>query len=167
LYSYAKKRGQTFNASEQQLIDCTQPYGNRGCYGGSVINALNFVKDNGIASDTEYPYVGKNENCKRRGGNFKITDFVTVTTCANLEKGLAVMPVVVAVDASNWSTYKSGILSTCGTTLNHFALLVGLSSSSGFWRIKNNWGTSWGESGYIRLALGNTCGVCSSGAYVN
>jgi C1A family cysteine protease len=66
----------------------------------------------------------------------------------------------VAVDASKWSSYKSGIFNNCNTSLNHGVLLVGYSGT--FWKIKNSWGTSWGESGYMRLAApNNTCGICN------
>jgi len=65
----------------------------------------------------------------------------------------------VTVDASKWSSYRSGVFNTCGTSINHAVLLVGVVGGS--WKIKNSWGTSWGENGFIRLASGNTCGVCA------
>lgn len=72
-------------------------------------------------------------------------------------------PVSVVVDASKWSTYSSGIFNNCGTSVNHMVLLTGLADE--YWKCKNSWGTAWGESGYIRLARGNTCGICTLGIY--
>jgi len=70
-------------------------------------------------------------------------------------------PVTVLVDASNWFRYSSGVFNNCGTSLNHAATLVGQIQDN--WKVQNSWGTSWGEMGYIRLAKGNTCGICTSG----
>ena len=68
-----------------------------------------------------------------------------------------------ACDASNWSSYRSGVFSNCGTRLNHGITLTGI--TDGNWKIKNSWGGSWGESGFIRLAgTSNTCGVCAYAA---
>lgn len=67
-------------------------------------------------------------------------------------------PVGVGVDAANWSKYSSGIFSNCGKHIDHNVLLVGISSTA--YKIKNSWTTSWGEKGFIRLAPGNTCGIC-------
>ena len=75
-----------------------------------------------------------------------------------MENVLTSTPLSVRVDASNWKTYKSGIFSTCEEHHNHAVLLVG--STTTYWNIKNSWGAAWGENGYIRLAKGNTCGVC-------
>ena len=71
-------------------------------------------------------------------------------------------PLSVTVDATNWSHYTSGVFNNCRASINHAVLLVGV--VGGNWKIKNSWGTSWGESGYIRLASGNTCGVCQYAA---
>lgn len=66
------------------------------------------------------------------------------------------------MDATNWSRYSSGVFSNCGSYLNHAVLLVG--TINGNWKIKNSWGASWGLSGYMMIASGNTCGICQAGA---
>jgi len=42
-------------------------------------------------------------------------------------------------------------------------LLTGVADE--YWKLKNSWGTSWGEKGYIRIGRGDTCGICKSGIY--
>jgi len=66
--------------------------------------------------------------------------------------------VSVRVDATNWKLYKSGIFSNCDKRINHAVLAVGYSDF--FWVVKNSWGPTWGEVGYIRLAAGDSCAVC-------
>ena len=51
------------------------------------------------------------------------------------------------------------MFSNCATNLNHGVLAVGY-DSNGNWIIKNSWGSSWGNKGYITLKSGDTCGVC-------
>lgn len=79
---------------------------------------------------------------------------------------------VVSVDGVNfyWQFYSNGLLTFCGNSnsLNHGVQVVGVQSSSdgtGWWIVKNSWGSSWGEDGYIRLdrskSEGNICKICS------
>lgn len=68
-----------------------------------------------------------------------------------------------AVEATKWQSYKSGVFNDCTTKMNTMALLVGI--VEGNWKVKNSWGPTWGEQGYIRIAAGNTCGICSIGIY--
>ena len=67
-------------------------------------------------------------------------------------------PVTADVDASNWSFYKSGVFSNCGAGVNHSVSVVAYEKD--YWTVKNCWGTSWGEQGFIRIGAGNTCGIC-------
>lgn len=157
-YSLVTKK-QSVDLSEQQLVDCSRPQGNQGCNGGWPSNALKYVIANGITTESAYPYVGKDQACKTQGGSFKISGQKSLSGCSGLTNGINASPVSVTVDATNWSAYKSGIFSNCGASINHAVLLVGV--VGGAWKIKNSWGTGWGESGFIRLAGGNTCGLCA------
>eukprot|EP01012_Entosiphon_sulcatum_P008702 TRINITY_DN14775_c1_g1_i2.p1 TRINITY_DN14775_c1_g1~~TRINITY_DN14775_c1_g1_i2.p1 ORF type:complete len:219 (-),score=37.23 TRINITY_DN14775_c1_g1_i2:131-787(-) len=74
-------------------------------------------------------------------------------------------PVSVTLSASSWQAYDGGVLSRCGTTVDHAALIVGYGvdpQGTPYWSVKNSWGTNWGEQGYIRLLRGNnTCNILS------
>lgn len=160
----AKAKGQTVSLSEQQLVDCSSSYGNQGCNGGWPSSALKYVKDLGLASESEYSYTARTGSCKKQGGSFRISSIGSASGCNGLSNEIQNRPVSVTVDATNWSRYSSGVFSNCAASINHAVLLVGVSSNN--WKIKNSWGTGWGESGFIRLASGNTCGVCQyAGVY--
>jgi len=151
--------------SEQQLVDCSGSYGNQACNGGLMDNAFKFVRDKGITSEAAYPYKGVKGTCTAATGSFKISGYTDVSGCTNLANAVVGRPISVAVDATNWSPYKSGTFSNCAASLNHGVLLVGLTDA--YWLVKNSWGTSWGISGYIQLARGNTCGICNQPSYPN
>ena len=74
-------------------------------------------------------------------------------------------PVSIGVDAGKFQTYRGGILSNCyGQSLDHGVLAVGYTQEA--FKIKNSWGRSWGEGGYIRLSTsGNQCGMLNEGIY--
>jgi len=126
-------------------------------------SAFQYVRDHGLTTTEAYPYAARDQTCKIDKGAVKISSFVDVPGCDNLLNALSSRPISVAVDASVWSQYKTGVLSSCGVAVNHGVLLVG--GTDGFWRIKNSWGATWGEAGFIRLARGNTCAVCSYPSY--
>lgn len=154
---------ETVSLSEQQLVDCSRPYGNQGCNGGWMDSAFEFTIDNGLTTTAAYPYVARDQACSIKGGNYKLSSYVDVTGCDNLFNALNARPVSVAVDASVWSPYRSGILSNCGLNVNHGVLLIG--ATDDYWKIKNSWGTAWGEQGLIRIARGNTCAICQYPSY--
>jgi C1A family cysteine protease len=157
--SVALLAGQSVNLSEQQLVDCSRPQGNQGCNGGWPYNALKYIQQNGITSGSAYPYVARDQSCKTQGGAWKISGYSSFSGCNGLASQINNSPISVTVDATNWSPYRSGVFSNCGSGINHAVLLVG--NVGGAWKIKNSWGTGWGEAGFIRLNSGNTCGLCN------
>ena len=158
LESFSLMKGKSVNLAEQQLVDCSRKYGNQGCNGGFNYQGLAYVKDKGITDTASYPYVAKNQGCKIDGGSFKISSVPSAKGCTGILTALAGRPIGVSVDANKWSSYKSGIFNNCGKSLDHDVTLVG--ATDAFYKIKNSWGKSWGEEGFIRLAPGNTCGIC-------
>jgi len=82
-----------------------------------------------------------------------------------LANTLGTRPVSIAVDAESWQFYSGGVFSDCSTSLDHGVTLVGASEAGQFWKVKNSWGSSWGEDGFIRLAPGDTCGMCDAASW--
>jgi len=168
------KRGSLPNYSEQQLVDCCGKKGFQctGCNGAWPEWALNYVNSVGIVSQSAYPYTAKEGACAVAGGekilnSAKPWTMVPAGNVAVLKTTVASSPVSICIDASNWSAYKSGVFSNCGiTNLNHAVLAVGY-DDAGNWLVKNSWGTTWGVSGYITLAAGNTCGIAQHAITAN
>jgi len=158
-----QESGKLISFSEQQLVDCSGSYGNQACNGGLMDNSFKYIRDKGIVTEAEYPYKAVKQTCKQDSGPVKIGGYTDIKDCNTLASTLQERVIAVAVDATNWSPYKSGVFNNCKTSLNHGVTLTGL--TDGYWRIKNSWGTSWGESGFIRLARGNTCGICNMASY--
>lgn len=161
-------KGTLYNFAEQQLVDCCGDKGYEclGCNGAWPEWALNYVNAEGIVSQSEYAYTAKKAACKATPTAKKFLNSAKPWVMLQREDQGALKnaisatgPVSICIDASNWSLYRSGVFSNCGTkTLNHAVLAVGY-QADGVWIVRNSWGASWGEQGYIRLSAGNTCGI--------
>jgi C1A family cysteine protease len=175
----AIKTGVLNSLSEQQLVDCCNSnYGNyysQGCEGGDYEDGFAFVKANGgLCSEAEYPYlaydVGTCYTCTTLYDTLTSQVAVTINNPTALEVAVSTGCVSVSIeaDSSSFQFYSSGIFddTTCGTSLDHAVLVVGYynAGSASYWKIKNSWGTDWGENGYILFAMDNTVnngqGVC-------
>lgn len=118
------------------MLDCTVSYGNYGCNGGYMSTTFKYVKEKGIYSTSVYPYVGKNMPClKPEGNKWKISNYGGDSKgCTFLMNALALGPVSVAVDATNFYSYKSGVLDKCGNSPNSGSVVVGVTDT--FWLLK-------------------------------
>lgn len=172
--------GTLISLSEQHLVDCATLYGNMGCNGGLMDNAFKYVQhNNGLCLEEEYAYTGKGHlfcSAKNCGSGFFApnTGFSDVKSGdeSALQAAANIGPVSVAIEADKqvFQFYKGGVLddSGCGTQLDHGVLLVGYGTDSGkdYWKVKNSWGESWGEQGYIRMVRNkNQCGIATQPSY--
>lgn len=156
--------------SEQQLVDCSSScYGCNGCW---PYVAMEYSAKHGMALEKLYPYKGYDESC-RIPKNISLINTNTGYQCVaqkdaeQMYAATVQQPVSIAVEAdqSAWQFYNSGVVkSGCGDGLDHAVLIVGFDKSEGYFIVKNSWGTSWGESGYIRISDDSSAnsgyGVC-------
>lgn len=164
------KNGSLVSLSEQQLVDCSTAQGNQGCDGGLMDYAFQYVVSNhGITTEGAYPYTATGPNtCVANGKPVAATlaGFKDVPTGseAALMAAIAEQPVSVAVEAdqSVFQFYSGGVLTaSCGSQLDHGVLAVGYGTQGGqdYYKVKNSWGSSWGEKGYILLGRGTQYGM--------
>lgn len=169
--------GNLVSLSEQELVSCSKN-GNKGCDGGEMDLAFEWIiKNGGICAESSFPYSGSDGTCKTCSSVATISSYHDVKSGsqAQLTAAAAQQPVSVAVDAGGfgWQFYFGGVMSSsCGDSLDHGVLVVGYGSDSGkdYYIVKNSWGASWGESGYIRLARNTAsadgeCGVAKDASY--
>jgi len=152
--------------SFKELIDCVpNPMhcgGDGGCAGATGELAFEYVQHFGLSSATSYEGDKEmTEHCKSdsRSPAVRSAGFVRlpVNKYGPLMHAIQEGPVVVSVDGGPWSMYSSGVFSSCqqDATINHAVLLMGYghdtSSRLDYWQVRNSWGTTWGEDGFIRL----------------
>ena len=177
--------------SEQQLVDCDTLTNkemrgkDHGCNGGLMENAFEWImKNGGLCQESDYPYTsgnGKEGTCKSSCENVpksKLRGWSPVDkTDESFMTVLLKQPISIAIEADqrDFQLYKSGVFTEkCGTNLDHGVLLVGYGSEEGqdYYLVKNSWGITWGEQGYIKLGRGpqynegqGQCGILLEGSY--
>jgi cathepsin L len=164
------RHGHLTSLSEQQLMDCSWAEGNMACNGGLMDSAFKYIEQGGLCTEAAYPYTAtSSKTCKSSScamsADSKITGYKDVTHTENaLGASVDGQPISVAIEAdqAGFQNYKSGVFcGTCGTNLDHGVLLVGYGTDvTDYWKVKNSWGTSWGENGYIRMCRNkDECGI--------
>jgi len=163
--------------SEQEVLDCCTP-GNGGCNGWPGQEIAWYGKNGGVMAKTEasYPYKGSSDIPRKDGTPcYSSSGTPTTATAAGricLENNKSSInahlnklgPAVWMIDASPLQFYSSGIISggsgagSGGTWphyngIDHATTMVGSGVANGkeYWKVKNSWGKSWGESGYYRV----------------
>lgn len=183
-----KRTGKLISLSEQQLMDCSTEFGNKGCNKGAMTLAFDYVKqEGGIVSDKDYPYTANMTKCRVNDNDNNMHKIATVSGYRRINKRdeeemkyivATDGPVCVNIEATreNFMFYKSGVFTDdkCrDEKFNHGMLVVGYgtenvnNTDSDYWIVKNTFGDKWGEKGYIRIARNakSMCGIASSAIY--
>jgi len=159
--AYALAAGKLGSYAEQQLVDCDSTGGSQGCNGGFNQYGIQYIGQTGIAAESSYPYTARDGSCKASSVSKalaagSVAGYKSVgKNNAALESAIQGAPISVTVDADNsWQSYRSGVLSkSCGIfgQIDHAVIAVGYDSSADTFKIRNSWGASWGEGGYVRI----------------
>jgi hypothetical protein len=137
----------------------------------------------GLCTEEDYPYTAEAGFCRKRTcqavPGSHVLEWVDVHPSEQaMMKALNVGPVSVAIEADQrqFQLYAEGVFTgACGTNLDHGVLAVGYGTSAdgvAFWKVKNSWGETWGQGGYIYLQrgvqqYGGQCGILLAGSYIS
>jgi len=187
--AYYNKYNTLTSFSEQYLVSCDNRKNggtDMGCNGGLMDSAFEWSEDHGVVTEASYPYTsgaeGENGDCLSTGtkvANAAPKSYTDVTPKSDsaMMSALNQQPVAIAIEADQvaFQLYSSGVFTAdCGDSLDHGVLAVGYGTLDGtdYYLVKNSWGTSWGDNGYIYLERGvsqktGQCGLLSEPSYPN
>ena len=192
----AIKTGVLTKLSEQQIVDCSTIKNggpNMGVNGGQIAPTLEWIgKNGGLCTEQAYPYVSGTttvtgtcqKTCSKVSGS-AVQSVVNVKPKSDPDMMTALSKTVVSIgieaDESTFQLYKSGVFTgKCGSSLDHAVALVGYGTTNGldYYILRNSWGQSWGQSGYMLISRGNDpatgkpynngagqCGLLMEGSY--
>jgi len=162
--------------SEQNLVDCSKQ--NDACKGGLMDYAFEYIESHPLMPEADYPYTGHHSafsKCKYEKsqgvGHVKSYKDVQPKSKEQLMAAVQQQPVSIAVEAdkSVFQSYRHGVITsrTCGTKLDHGVLAVGYGTEDGedYFLVKNSWGPSWGDKGYLKIGANNVCGILEQPSY--
>jgi len=175
--------------STQQVLSCAT--NNQGCGGGDVAEAFKYVVGvGGIDVEESYPYVDDvtesyvTSSCAQHNNVVQVTGYKYAVqpcrfgSCSHQDEvgmmaALAQFgPLSVCWNMAESGRYQDGVFtdscSSSRSSMDHCGQLVGYdtTASTPYWKIKNQWGTEWGEGGFMRLQMGtNACGIANYAMY--
>lgn len=151
--------------SPQQIVSCSpnpqQCGGSGGCDGSTQPLAFNYTVQAGLTTEENYPYAGSTGTCKESkivpvGFNSGYTELPVNDYTALMTAVATKGPIAISIAAGGFAFqfYGGGVLKNCNDyDMDHAVQLVGYGTDAGddYWLVRNSWGGSWGESGYIRM----------------
>eukprot|EP00746_Dinoflagellata_sp_MGD_P072977 gnl/MRDRNA2_/MRDRNA2_29613_c0_seq1.p1 gnl/MRDRNA2_/MRDRNA2_29613_c0~~gnl/MRDRNA2_/MRDRNA2_29613_c0_seq1.p1 ORF type:complete len:475 (+),score=86.23 gnl/MRDRNA2_/MRDRNA2_29613_c0_seq1:88-1425(+) len=169
------KTQRLISLSEQELVDCDTKTGDQGCQGGLPSNAFKDMIENkiGLETESDYPYVASNGQCKATQEKEKvfIGNWTTISTDEDQMAAALIKygPLSIGINAGPMQFYHGGVAKPwkifCNPkSIDHGVAIVGFGEDKGtkYWTIRNSWGETWGEKGYYRIIRGkNACGLTS------
>jgi C1A family cysteine protease len=167
--------------SPQQITSCDT--NSLGCGGGNPINAWGYVYSfGGQEVNSDYPYTsgttGQTGTCKSNKADVAEdvgTTYSSIASTPSQESNMLAQieesPMSVCVDATLWQTYTGGVItaaSGCGTQIDHAVQATGYNAEGNYWIVRNSWGETWGENGFVYVEYGsNVCGITDQATIVS
>lgn len=137
-------------------MDCDR--NNYACQGGTMKVAFKFLIANGNVLEANYPYKMAKGTCDTTQPKTAYTLLNNVSVLKShdsLTAAVEIAPVTVGIQSTDIRQYKGGVVTSCtGTRLDHAVLVVGYEITAGgdtIYKVRNSWGTRWGEIGYFRV----------------
>lgn len=152
--------------SAQQIVSCApnpnKCGGSGGCDGSTQPLAFDYTKTAGLSTTASYRYAGSTGTCDQskiapvgfNNGGHAVLPLNNYTALLDAAANVGPVAISIAAGGSTFQFYGGGVMKNCNDfVMDHAVQLVGYGTdgSDDYWLVRNSWGGSWGESGYIRM----------------